>query len=88
MPHMGVVPDIEVSGFEALRSRDLESEIVHLGEGSHLEIGGLSHGMESGAPSVMFCFKLPSGDVVLAQTSLRLLLTAADVLKAKHGDPR
>lgn len=51
-------------------------------------ITGLSEGMQSGRPSVMFRLDLPDGRVVLYQTSLRLLLTAADALKARYGDPR
>jgi hypothetical protein len=44
--------------------------------------------MVSGAPSVAFCFKLGEREVVLAETSLALFLTAADALKARYGDPR
>lgn len=51
-------------------------------------VAGLDHGMRSGAPSVAFCIPLPDGSVVLAETSLALLLTASDALRARFGDPR
>lgn len=53
-----------------------------------LSVAGLSSGMKSGAPSVAIRIDLPDGRVVFAQTSLSLFLTAADTLKAVHGDPR
>lgn len=52
------------------------------------EVCGLSRGMESGKPSVAMRLDLPDGRTVIFQTSLQLFLTAADVLKAYHGDPR
>lgn len=63
-------------------------ETIHLGEGTVLYLAGLEGGMRSGAPSVMLAFELPDGRVVVAETSLRLLLTAADALRARYGDPR
>lgn len=51
-------------------------------------ITGLVGGMTSGAPSVALRIDLSNGDTVIAETSLKLLLTAADALKAKYGDPR
>lgn len=51
-------------------------------------IAGLGRGMVSGAPSVMIRIDQPDGRVVIAETSLKLLLTAADALKARYGDPR
>ncbi len=53
-----------------------------------LQITGLAGGMASGKPSVTLRIDLADGRVVLAQTSLALLLTAADGLKARYGDPR
>lgn len=43
-----------------------------------MKITGLADGMQSGKPSVAFVF---------AETSL-VLFSAADALKARHGDPR
>lgn len=67
---------------------DLESGekvVTHVTE--EITVVGLPHGMTSGAPSVMFRFDLPEG-VLLAQTSLRALLTLADAMRSRYGDPR
>ena len=48
----------------------------------------LPDGMKSGRPSVGIWALMPNGEVAFIQTSLRLLLTAADALKARYGDPR
>jgi hypothetical protein len=61
---------------------------VHHLRGEGLAIGGLAGGMKSGAASVMVRVDLPNGETVLAETSLALFLSAADALKARHGDPR
>lgn len=53
-----------------------------------ITISGLPDGMTSGAPSVALFIELPDGRVVFAETSLKLLLTAADALVARFGDPR
>lgn len=53
-----------------------------------ISISGLPAGMSSGRPSVTIRMDMPDGQTVLGETSLRLLLTAADALKAKYGDPR
>lgn len=53
-----------------------------------LEVAALAAGMQSGAPSIVFRVTCPDGRVVLAETSLALLLTAADAFKARYGDPR
>lgn len=87
MPSLRIVLDVETDGFEAMRGQD-RSQLIHLGNDAHIEIGCLANGMASGAPAAALCFKLPDGRVVLAETSLKLLLTAADTLKARYGDPR
>jgi hypothetical protein len=75
----GAWPDLK------LRTED----IIHLSNGAKpMQMAGLSNGMGSGAPSVAVRIDLPDGKVVIAETSLRLLLTAADILKARFGDPR
>jgi hypothetical protein len=51
-------------------------------------IAALERGMVGGRPSVALGIVLPDGRWVFAETSLRLFLTAADVLKARFGDPR
>lgn len=63
------------------------SRVVHVTEG--MSIGGLTDGMVSGKPSVAIRVDLPDSDqVVIAETSLALFLSAADALKARFGDPR
>jgi len=50
-----------------------------------MSIAALSGGMVSGKPSVAFRLDLEDGRIAVAETSLALLLTAADVLKARYG---
>ncbi len=64
----------------------LKREVISID--NRFEIAGLSNGMSKGDPSVAFRFDLPDGRIVFAQTSLKLFLTAADMLKARYGDPR
>lgn len=90
-PEMIIVPDVERTGYAAMRalgdrgSIDVQAaldsgRLIHLT--TPIEIGGLRAGMVSGAPSVSFCFTLPDGRVVLAETSLALLQAAAHGLTA------
>jgi len=66
-----------------------DREIIHLANGAPaLRVACLEGGTASGAPSVALGFELPDGKVVIAETTLKLFLTAADVLRAKYGDPR
>lgn len=62
--------------------------VIHLADDAIIGLAGLEHGMTSGKPSVAFKFDLPDGSSVLAETSLGLLLSAADALRARFGDPR
>lgn len=57
-------------------------------KGERVAMAALGAGMVSGAPSVTIRIDLPDGRVVLAATSLKLLLTAADAFRARYGDPR
>lgn len=90
MPHLVIVMDVEHDGFEAMRGLESQDDprLIHLAEGAHIEVGALEHGMQSGKPSAALCFSLPNGQVVLVETSLALLLSAGDALKARYGDPR
>lgn len=47
-------------------------------------IATLSKGMKSGKPSVSIRIDLPDGKIVVAETSMRLFLSAAEVFKAKY----
>ena len=51
-------------------------------------VAGIRNGMTSGKPAVTLRIDLADGTTVLARTSLALLLSAADGLRSRHGDPR
>lgn len=53
-----------------------------------LQVAALQGGMKGGAPSVAFRIDLEDGQTVIAETSLKLLLTASDLFRARYGDPR
>jgi hypothetical protein len=80
MAHISISPDAE-GAWPEFRNKS----ILHVQD---FKIGGLRGGMQSGKASVAIMFELPTGQVVFAETSLALFLTAADALKAKWGDPR
>jgi hypothetical protein len=88
MPSLRIIPDAEQASWPELHAARASGRLVHLSDDADIAVAGLAHGMQSGDPSVSFTFALPDGRVVFAETSLRLLLTAADALKARHGDPR
>lgn len=56
--------------------------------GAEIRIGALANGTEGGHPSITICVKLPDGRWLVTQTTLKLLLSAADLFKGKYGDPR
>ena len=53
--------------------------------GGNISIAALSKGTTSGRPSISIRIDLPDGKVVIAETSLRLFLGAAEAFKAKYG---
>lgn len=62
-------------------------EIIHLGNNSPpIRIAALKTGMRSGKTSVVIGLDIGKGRAVMAETSLRLFLSAADALRAKYGD--
>jgi hypothetical protein len=81
VPVLNVVPNLEQNPrrIDPERVLDIQTPVT---------IGGLPAGMVGGAPSVALIVDLPDGRVAFIQTSLKLLLTAADALKATYGDPR
>jgi hypothetical protein len=80
MESLRIIPDLTQTGL-----REGEHTVApHEGD---VAIGGMPQGTESGRPSVVIAFELEEGFLV-AETTLALFLTAADVLKAKYGDPR
>lgn len=88
MPSLSIILDVDRRGFQALggmsnaRKGIEEGKVIHLGEEAQIEVGTLRHGMESGADSVSICFPLPDGRVVLAETSAKLFITAAQAITA------
>lgn len=60
-------------------------DVIHLKDEDVIQVSALSAGMESGRPSVAFRFDLPDGQVVIAETSVRLFLVAAEILRARYG---
>lgn len=63
------------------------AEIIHLGNLSPpMRIAALENGMKSGRTSVAIGLVIGKRRAVIAETSLRLFLQAADALRAKYGD--
>jgi hypothetical protein len=60
-------------------------ELIHV---TGFELGALAAGMGSGLPSIALRIDLPDGRVVIAESSLRLFLTAYEALVIRFGDPR
>lgn len=81
MEALHLIPDLEVTGF-----KDAPYSVVRHDGG--LIIGGMQNATEDGNPVVMIGFDEGRGGVRVAQTTLKLFLSAADALKAKYGDPR
>lgn len=48
----------------------------------------LQAGTVSGKPTVSFRVETEDGHILIAQTTLSLLLSACDAMKARVGDPR
>lgn len=85
MESLGIIMDVETQGFTSMRGMGPEDRerIVHI---KTMEIGALERGMTSGRASVAFCFELPDGTVVVAETTLRLLQAATSALTARYGE--
>lgn len=63
-----------------LRDRDFH----HLGrDAKAIEVAVLAAGMVSGKPSVALRFELPNGEIVVAETSAVLFVSAARAIAAK-----
>lgn len=81
--------DIDLQGDGAFRAEfERMGNPIHVKDGVPIKITALDGGMVGGRPSVAISITLPDGRWVLAETSLRLFLTAADALRARFGDPR
>jgi hypothetical protein len=62
-----------------------DREVIHYLE--PIGMSALPGGMESGATSVVIRLDLPDGRVVMAETSLALLLGAARAIAARYPSP-
>lgn len=76
MESLNIIPDLEEKGFRDGRYPVEEFK-------GQISIGGLGEGTLSGKPTVMIGFDLGE-QVLVAQTTLALFLSAADALKAKY----
>lgn len=89
MPELRIVLDPEQQGLGL--APDEGRELIHLGNDAEIVITGLPDGMGGGPdgkkrPSMALAFKLPSGDMVLAETSWRLFATAYNAFLGKFGE--
>lgn len=61
-----------------------ERDVIEVTDGM-LGLAVLPHGMNSGEAAIVLRIDLPSGHVVITQTSWRLLSTAAKAIAAQYG---
>ena len=79
--------DLHLDEDGAFRDFQDMTEIIHLGNMSPpIRIAALRKGMISGKTSVAIGLDIGKGRAVLAETSLRLFLQVADMLRARFGD--
>jgi hypothetical protein len=79
---------LKLDGDRAWPDLGTKTERGLVAEAGAIEVVGLAGGMTSGDPSVAIRLDLPDGRVAIAQTSLAMLLMAADALRARYGNPR
>lgn len=93
MPHLTIILDVDKrGGFPAVDAAGLagtegheavaSGKLIHLGNDARIEVGTLRHGMQSGKDSCAFCFTLPDGRVVVAETSVELFVSTARAITA------
>lgn len=88
MSELRIVIDPELEGLGI----EYEGKLIHLADDAEIVISGLPDGMEAGPDgktraSMVLAFKLPNGDLVVAETSWRLFATAYHSFLAKFGEP-
>lgn len=65
----------------------MDKPFTHLGnDAKPIQVALLDGGMGSGHPSVSIRLDLPDGEVVVAETSLRLFVLAGRMFAAKYPD--
>lgn len=73
--------------FPELEAKHRAGQLIHLADDAVIGLAALAHGMDSGRASVAFRFDLPDGHSVLAESSLRNLWTATQLIAQKYGEP-
>lgn len=66
---------------------EYDGQLIHLSDDAEIVVTGLPDGMQGGRPSMAFAFKLPTGDLVIAETSWRLFASAYQAFLGKFGEP-
>lgn len=69
--------------WEDLADKIKSDKVIWLREGT-ISIAALSKGMKSGKPSVSIRIDLPDGRTLVAETSMRLFLSAAGAFEQKY----
>ncbi len=87
VPRLLIVLDPEKEGLGV----PYTGELIRLGDDVEFVVTGLPDGMAAGADgkkraSIAFAFPLPNGDLVIAETSWRLLSTAYHAFLGKFGE--
>lgn len=77
MPTINLVTDLEQSGFTT--PTDLAAALHYIGD---LDIGRMPRGTSSGKSTVMIRFELPTGQVVILETTEALFHAAAVGIRA------
>lgn len=71
LDHAGCWPDLKL-----LKA---EGRLIHLGQGTDIQVVRVPEGMASGRSSVIVRLELEDGRVVLAETTMRLFLSCAEI---------
>lgn len=66
---------------------DRRDQIIHLGDGTSIDLAFLEGGMTSGRHSVAIRIDLPDGRPVIAETSWRILALSVQAIAARYGWP-
>ena len=85
MPNMEIKVEGTGGGYAHILRR--YRRYLEVPENVPLRMETLDHGMQSGAPSIAIIIEIPSiGEVLIAQTSVKLFQLCAAVTLGKYGD--
>lgn len=76
--------DLNLNGEQVWPELAERTDVIEVTDGM-LGLAVLPHGMSSGEAAIVLRIDLPSGHVVITQTSWRLLSTAAKAIAAQYG---